>query len=87
MSAPASTSARVPSADDHVAGDDRHLGRERADRAQRLEHPVLVAVRGVDDEAVDAGVEQRPRPWPATSPLTPTAAAIRSPPAASTAGA
>ena len=37
-------------------------GSSAAHRAQRLEHPVLVAVRGVDHEAVDAGVEQLRRP-------------------------
>ena len=43
---------------DDVAGDDGHGRRERAHRGQRLDHPLLVAVRGVEDEHVDAGVEQ-----------------------------
>ena len=43
---------------DDVARDDRHLRVERADRAERVEHLALVAVRGVDDEHVDAGLEQ-----------------------------
>ena len=71
---------------DHVAGRHRHRRVQRPDRGQRLDHPVLVAVGGVDHEAVDAGLEQLGRPSPATSPFTPTAAAIRSPPDASTAG-
>ena len=43
---------------DHVAGDDRHARVERAHGPQRVEHLLLVAVRGVDDEHVGAGVEQ-----------------------------
>ena len=43
---------------DDVARDDRHLRVEGAHRAQGLEHLLLVAVRGVDDEHVGAGVEQ-----------------------------
>ena len=43
---------------DHVAGGDRDLRVERPDRLQRLDHPVLVAVRGVHDQAVGAGLEQ-----------------------------
>ena len=77
----------MPSAETTLPATTGTCGVERADGAQRLEHPVLVAVGGVDDEAVDAGVEQRAGAWPATSPLTPTAAAIRSRPGASTAGA
>ncbi len=76
----------MPSADDDVAGSHRHLRVQGAHGAQRLEHPVLVTVCGVDHEAVDTGLEQVLRPCVDTSPLTPTAAAIRSPPRASTAG-
>ena len=39
---------------DHVAGGDRDLRVERPHRLQRLHHPVLVAVRGVHDQDVDA---------------------------------
>ena len=42
---------------DHVAGDDRHVRGQGPDRAQRLDHPLLVAVRGVDDQRVHPGVE------------------------------
>ena len=58
MSAPASTRARVPSAETTLPATTGTDGRERADGAERLDHPVLVAVRGVDDQAVHAGVEQ-----------------------------
>ena len=43
---------------DHVARDDRNAGGERADRSQGLEHLVLVAVRGVEDQHVGAGLDQ-----------------------------
>ena len=58
MSAPASISARVPSAETTLPATTGHLRVEAADRAERLDHPLLVAVRGVDDEAVDARVEE-----------------------------
>ncbi len=53
MSAPASIRSCTPSADDHVAGDDRAPRVDRAYGGERLDHPLLVAVGGVDDEAVD----------------------------------
>ena len=72
---------------DHVAGRrPAPAGRAPRTAPQRLDHPLLVAVRGVDDEQSTPGVEQLARPWPATSPLMPTAAATRSRPSASTAG-
>ncbi len=43
---------------DDVAGTDRDLEAEVADRAEGLEHLLLVAVRRVDDEQVDAGGRQ-----------------------------
>ena len=58
MSAPASMSSRVPSADTTLPATIGTRGRERADRLQRLDHPLLVAVRGVEHEHVDAGLEQ-----------------------------
>ena len=58
MSAPASTRARVPSAETTLPATTGTVGSERADGAERLDHPVLVTVRGVDDQAVHAGVEQ-----------------------------
>ena len=57
MSAPAAIEVARALGGDHVARDDRHLRVERADGAERVEHLALVAVRGVDDEHVDA----RPR--------------------------
>ena len=60
MSAPASTRSRVPSAVTTLPATTGTCGSSAADGGQRLEHPVLVAVRGVDDEAVGAGVEQLP---------------------------
>ena len=58
MSAPASISARVPSAETTLPATTGTLRVERPDGAERLDHAVLVAVGGVDDEAVDAGREQ-----------------------------
>ena len=58
MSAPALIRSRVPSADHDVAGHHRHLRIEGAHRLERVEHPPLVAVGSVQDEQVDAGVEQ-----------------------------
>ena len=43
---------------DDVARHHRNGGVERTHDLERVEHAVLVAVRGVDDEHVDAGVEQ-----------------------------
>ena len=65
MSAPASTRSRVPSADTTLPATIGHAPASSArTAAERLEHPLLVAVRGVDDEHVDAGVEQSRPPWP-----------------------
>ena len=61
MSAPASMSARVPSAETTLPAATGTSGDSARTDRQRLHHPVLVAVGGVDDEAVDAGVEQRGR--------------------------
>ena len=48
-----------------VAGDDRDArGRAPRTARERVEHRLLVAVRGVDDEHVDAGVEQLRWPCP-----------------------
>ena len=58
MSAPASIRSRVPSAETTLPATTGTGGSRRTDRAERLDHPVLVAVRGVDDQAVHAGVEQ-----------------------------
>ena len=72
---------------DDVARHDRHLpGRARADRPERVEHLLLVAVRGVDDEARRRPASSSASAFAATSPLMPIAAATRSRPAASTAG-
>ena len=54
--------------------------------ASALEHLVLVPVRGVDHQHVDPASASSSAALAATSPLMPTAAAIRSRPAASTAG-
>jgi hypothetical protein len=62
-----------------VAGDERHPEVLGPDRPQRVEHPLLVAVGGVEHEHVDAGGEQLAGRR-AASPLTPMAAAIRSRP-------
>ena len=58
MSAPASTRSCTPSAATTLPATIGTLGSTRADGGQRLEHPLLVAVRGVDDEAVDAHRQQ-----------------------------
>src|SRR5690606_39011916 len=41
-------------------GHDRHLRVEVADQLERVDHRLLVAVRGVDDERVDARFQQLP---------------------------
>ena len=71
---------------DHVAGHDGNARVERAYGGQCLEHPLLVAVGGVDDQAVDLHRRAAASALPATSPLTPIAAAIRSRPCWSRAG-
>ena len=60
-------------------------GATAADRLDRLQRLLLVAVRGVDDEHVDARVEQR-LALAATSPLMPDGGGDPQPPAASMAG-
>ena len=47
---------------DDVARHHRHTRIQRADALEGPDHRVLVAVGGVDDQGVGAGVEQRPRP-------------------------
>ena len=60
-SAPASTSAFAPAHGGDVAADD--VDRDcRLEPRDHLEHPALVPVRGVDDDHVDAGVDQRHGP-------------------------
>ena len=59
MSAPASISSRVPSADTTLPATIGTLGIQCADGGERVEHALLVPVRGVDHQQVDAGVEQR----------------------------
>ena len=58
MSAPASMRSRVPCAETTLPGDDGHAGVEGPHGPQRLEHLLLVAVGGVDDEDVGPGIEQ-----------------------------
>ena len=58
MSAPASIRSRVPSADTTLPAATGTCGASGAHGLQRVEHPLLVPVRGVDDEQVDAGLEQ-----------------------------
>ena len=60
MSAPASIEIAYALGCDDVARDDRDLRVERADRPDRGDHRLLVAVRRVDDERVDARVQQLP---------------------------
>ena len=86
MSAPASTRSWTPSAETTLPATTGTSGSTRPHRGERLEHPLLVPVRGVDDQAVDARRRAARCALPATSPLTPIAAAIRRPPVASTAG-
>ena len=86
MSAPASISARVPSAETTLPATTGHRRVQGADRAAapRASGP------GGRGRCRRRGSRRRPRAaraaLAATSPLTPIAAAIRSPPAASTAG-
>ena len=69
-SAPASTRSRTPSAATtlpatsgiRAAGPVGQPVPDIAYRLQRLQHLLLVPVRGVDDEHVDPGAEQRARP-------------------------
>ena len=42
-----------------VAGDEVDVGKALADPADHVEHALRVAVRGVDDEHVDAGGDER----------------------------
>ena len=58
MSAPASMRSRTPSAVTTLPGDQRDRRVERPHGGERVDHPLLVAVRGVDHQHVDAGGEQ-----------------------------
>ena len=69
----------------HVAGGDRQPEVERRHRLDRVEHLELMAVRGVDTSR-STPASARPRALAPTSPLMPTAAAMRSWPLSSTAG-
>ena len=65
MSAPASISVAGAVGGDDVAGDDRRVAGARARTASiASQRARLVAVRGVDDEHVDA--HRRPAPWPSS---------------------
>ena len=59
MSAPASTRSRDAFGGGDVAGHDGDARLQGADEPEHVERALLVAVRGVDDEHVDAGVEER----------------------------
>ena len=58
-SAPASASARAASPRGDVAADHVDLRIVLLDPAHALDHAGAVAVRGVDDDHVDAGLDQR----------------------------
>ena len=58
MSAPASTRSCTPSAATTLPATIGTFGLDGAHGGQRLEHPFLVTVCGVDDEAVDPHLEQ-----------------------------
>ncbi len=60
-SAPASISALAPSAVATLPGDDRDLVRDPLDARDLVEHRLRVPVRGIDDDAVDPGVDQQQR--------------------------
>ena len=57
-SAPASISALRAVGGRDVAGHDAHRVGELLDARHRVEHALRMAVRGVDDEQVDAGIDQ-----------------------------
>ena len=57
-SAPASISALAPSRGGDVAGDHLDAVRQLLDARHRVEHALRVAVRGVDDDEIDLGVDQ-----------------------------
>ena len=83
-SAPASISALAPSRRRDIAGDERHLVRRHASYAPDLiQHRLRMPMRGIDDDAVDAGIDETSAR--ARSPVSPTveAAATRKRPSAS----
>ena len=65
-SAPASISALRAFGGGDVAGHDLHGVGQPLDAADRLEHLARMAVRGIDDDEVDAGLDQ---PLGALEPL------------------
>ena len=81
-SAPASISAFVAVGGRHIARDQRDLVRDALHPRDLIEHGLRMAVRGVDDDAIDAGVDQH---FGALESLSPDveAAATRSLPSAS----
>ena len=62
MSAPARHEVVHALGGDDVAGGDRDAEAELGDGAQGAQHPLLVPVRGVDDEHVDARRGERAAP-------------------------
>ena len=60
MSAPASTRSCTPSAATTLPATTGTFGSSDRTAREGLEHPLLVAVGGVDDQAVDAGRQQTP---------------------------
>jgi hypothetical protein len=78
-SAPRSSSARAPPARGDIAGDDLSVGEPLARALERLQHADGVAVRGVDDEHVDARVDECLRALEVPA-LVPIAAPTRSRP-------
>ncbi len=58
-SAPRSIRARVPSPRGHVADDQLDLGEALAQLRRGVEHAAAVGVRGVEDEEVHLGLDQR----------------------------
>ena len=58
-STPSAISASVPFGGRDVAGDEIDVREAPAQRAHHVEHVLRVAVRGVDDEHVDVGGDQR----------------------------
>ena len=60
-STPRSTSARGAFARRDVAGDELHVGKASRAVGRRAQHAFAVPVRGVDDEHVDARIDERAR--------------------------
>jgi hypothetical protein len=57
-SAPASISALAPSRRCHVAGHDAHRVGQLLGAANGIEHPLRMAMGGVDDQQVHPGIDQ-----------------------------